>query len=240
MATTAAAPLRGRGRLAGGRDPVHRRLAGDDGHPPRRPGRLRGRRSRRTRSPRSPAPWPRRRSRSPSRSSGSRRRRSWRRSSRRSGCPPRSTRPGRLQRDHDGRAAATSPHVIHQANIDVDEKGTEAAAATAVVMRATAMPAEPVAVPGGPAVPLRAPRRPDGRGPLPRPRRRPVDRPVGQAAIGPLLLRDEATARAVTKGRQRLRWEGSHQGTEPGPRSLPRTYSAGAGHVASRGAGRRP
>jgi serpin B len=34
--------------------------------------------------------------------------------------------------------------VIHQANIDVDEKGTEAAAATAVVMRATAMPAEHV------------------------------------------------------------------------------------------------
>ena len=35
-------------------------------------------------------------------------------------------------------------NVIHQANIDVDEKGTEAAAATAVVLRATAMPAEPV------------------------------------------------------------------------------------------------
>ncbi len=36
--------------------------------------------------------------------------------------------------------------VIHQANIDVDEKGTEAAAATAVVMRASGMPAEPVTV----------------------------------------------------------------------------------------------
>lgn len=34
--------------------------------------------------------------------------------------------------------------VIHQANMDVDEKGTTAAAATAVVMRATALPAEPV------------------------------------------------------------------------------------------------
>ena len=34
--------------------------------------------------------------------------------------------------------------VIHQANIDVDEKGTEAAAATAVVMRASGIPAEPV------------------------------------------------------------------------------------------------
>lgn len=34
--------------------------------------------------------------------------------------------------------------VIHQANIDVDEKGTTAAAATAVVLRASGMPLEPV------------------------------------------------------------------------------------------------
>jgi len=37
-------------------------------------------------------------------------------------------------------------NVIHQANITIDEKGTEAAAATAVVMRVTAAPASPVSL----------------------------------------------------------------------------------------------
>jgi serpin B len=36
--------------------------------------------------------------------------------------------------------------VIHKAFVSVDESGTEAAAATAVIMKLTAMPAEPIRV----------------------------------------------------------------------------------------------
>lgn len=36
--------------------------------------------------------------------------------------------------------------IIHKAFVSIDEAGTEAAAATAVIMRGTAMPEEPVAV----------------------------------------------------------------------------------------------
>jgi serpin B len=44
------------------------------------------------------------------------------------------------------REALVISDVIHQANITIDEAGTEAAAATAVVIGDTAGPAEPVAV----------------------------------------------------------------------------------------------
>jgi serpin B len=44
----------------------------------------------------------------------------------------------------DGQRDLFIADVIHKSFVDVDEAGTEAAAATAVVMEATAMPAEPV------------------------------------------------------------------------------------------------
>ena len=61
--------------------------------------------------------------------------------------------------------------VIHQANIDVDEKGTEAAAATAVLLRhhrwlRRRAAAQDDHVAAEPAVPVRPARRRDRRGPV--------------------------------------------------------------------------
>ena len=46
----------------------------------------------------------------------------------------------------DGRTDLEIADVVHKSYVSVDEAGTEAAAATGVIMRATAMPTEPVKV----------------------------------------------------------------------------------------------
>ena len=46
----------------------------------------------------------------------------------------------------DGRTDLEIADVVHKSYVSVDEAGTEAAAATGVIMRLTAMPAEPVKV----------------------------------------------------------------------------------------------
>ena len=46
----------------------------------------------------------------------------------------------------DGRKDLQIADVYHKAYVSVDENGTEAAAATGVTMRLTAMPAQPVVV----------------------------------------------------------------------------------------------